>query len=317
MLISTIIAPTDALQIHRPQRPETARFDALDSAVLYHLQMQGRYGLPIWQLVNDVAAAQNPGCRDDARSIRLQLLKRLKRLLQIRMIFRFGRHAVSVVQLPRLSVKPGRRSPPGSTVSGRHILTQSFRAKTLENTSQNGIPGTKPDSVAIKQTESAMLVKSHSQSIAAMPSSAIAPERHKDTVEQIRNAAMALSQLPRQPKRKWSGYVNGTRIWRDRRILLPNGSPVFCYGARRGQVVWTTHPGKLVGGFCGEPLEWGVLPQDLISLLKNEAAATLGRLKFGRKERSSELKKQIARANGAKPCRGGRRRGRPAKVQTS
>src|SRR5712672_3841762 len=117
MLISTIIAPAGAPQVHRPQLSQTTAFDALDNAILDHVRTQGRYGLTIWTLVNHIASAQNPTSRHDARSIRLQILQRIRRLLKLARLFRVGRIAVSAVRLPKANVIRKRCSYRGSTTS--------------------------------------------------------------------------------------------------------------------------------------------------------------------------------------------------------
>jgi hypothetical protein len=312
MLISTIIAPSDAPQLHGPQVSQAKAFDALDDTILNQVRAYGRYGVLIWELVNHIASAQNPGSRQEARSIRLQVLQRIPRLLKLACLFRVGRVAVSVVRLPEASVIRKRGSHRGSTISRRAAgAQQSARKPPRIKLLQKNTYGQSASS-AMEKTQSDAKAKNQGRLPATLPCPSAETERdYIESNERIRAAGMALGRLRRQPKRKWSGYINGTRTWRDRKILLPNGSSAYCYGARRGRVVWSMHPGKLLGGFCGEPWEWGVLPQNCITVVKNEAAATLGRLKLGLKERPSEVKKHSARANGCKPCRDGRKRGRP------
>src|SRR6266850_4814771 len=115
MLISTIIASAGAPQVHSTQL--TTAFDALDNAILDHVRTQGRYGLTVWKVVNVIATTQNPTSRHDARSIRLQVLHRILRLLKLARLFRVGRIAVSVVRLPKASVIRKRCSYRGSTTS--------------------------------------------------------------------------------------------------------------------------------------------------------------------------------------------------------
>jgi hypothetical protein len=59
---------------------------------------------------------------------------------------------------------------------------------------------------------------------------------------------------------------------------------------------------------------WGVIRANQVQVIKNEAAILLGRFKKGIFERKSEAKASAARSNGAKPCRPGRKRGRPRQM---
>jgi len=140
------------------------------------------------------------------------------------------------------------------------------------------------------------------------------------TREEIRAAASFLAKMPRHQRRRWSGWLNPkkpyTRLWRGRRIILPDGEVCFAYGSLRGQVVWSRHENGLHGGLCGEPFEWGVLPASEIRLWKNPQAVLLGALKLGIREKPSLAKQIAARVNGARPCRPGRKRGRPSKLKT-
>jgi hypothetical protein len=129
--------------------------------------------------------------------------------------------------------------------------------------------------------------------------------------DEIRRAASALARLHHLAKRPWTGFIGKQRIRRDQRIILADGRQVFASGARQGRVVWSLHPGRLVGGLGGEPWQWGVVPAASVKLAKCESAAILGRLKKGCRERKSEAKAIAARINGARSCHSGRRRGRP------
>jgi hypothetical protein len=131
---------------------------------------------------------------------------------------------------------------------------------------------------------------------------------------QVSAAARALASLPRRPRRHWSGWLDpknpDSRIWRGRRIVLPNFEVCYAYGCTRNKVVWSRHDQGLQGGFCGEPFEWGVLPASAVRPWKNPHAVALGRQKRGIHEKPSLAKQNAARANGRRPTRPGRRRGR-------
>jgi hypothetical protein len=126
------------------------------------------------------------------------------------------------------------------------------------------------------------------------------PAKPKAVDDILTEAARALASRPRGKRKKWSGYVNGERVWRGRQIELPGGVSAYCYGALRGVVVWSFHPTCLPGEI-GEPLGWGALPQEAVRLVRNSDAQLLGRRKRGVRERWSEVKKASARNNGRKP----------------
>jgi hypothetical protein len=115
--------------------------------------------------------------------------------------------------------------------------------------------------------------------------------------------------LPRGVKKRWSGYVNGVRIWRNRRIRLPNGELAYAYGALRGKLVWTTCETGL-NAEPGDDWAWDVIDADQVRLVGNPNAVALGKMKAGVPEKESEAKKQAARANGRKACKPGRQRSR-------
>jgi hypothetical protein len=62
-----------------------------------------------------------------------------------------------------------------------------------------------------------------------------------------------------------------------------------------------------------DPLQLGIFRPHEVQIFKLPAAQLLGSLKRGIKERASEKKRRACRSNGMRPCRPGRRRGRPRK----
>lgn len=118
MIISAICAPADAPQLYDPPvaPAQSPRLDRLDNELVEAIRENGRYGALIWAVLNWIAADQNLACRAQARSIRIQLWQRLRRLLRAGLVFRFGRKAVTSVKLPSLTVRRSRRSRAGSTI---------------------------------------------------------------------------------------------------------------------------------------------------------------------------------------------------------
>lgn len=105
-------------------------------------------------------------------------------------------------------------------------------------------------------------------------SPATGPPKPNPTAEAISEAARTLGKR-RGIRKRWSGYVNGERVWRGREIELPDGRRAFAYGALRGQVIWSLDSSCLPGG-VDEPLGWGAMPQEQVRLVRNRAAQLLG-----------------------------------------
>ncbi|MHB8523745.1 MAG: hypothetical protein ACYDH9_23740 [Limisphaerales bacterium] len=125
-------------------------------------------------------------------------------------------------------------------------------------------------------------------------------------------AASFLASLPRKPERKWTGYLDGkTRLWRGRKVLLPDGRVAQVYGCIRGKVgVFWPDDFSLTGQGRA------VFKASQIRLLRLPAAVLLGAQKRGVAERKSPLKAAACRRNGGLPPRpGSRPRGRPRKAQ--
>jgi len=124
-------------------------------------------------------------------------------------------------------------------------------------------------------------------------------------------AARALAKRPRRVKRKWSGFVQGKRVWRNREIELSDGRRAYIYGVVRGRVGWSLHPIGIPKD--DDTLEnWGLAHESAVRLVRNPHAQLLGRRKAGIRERPSAAKAAAARVNGQMPPRpGSRPRGRP------
>jgi hypothetical protein len=148
MLISTICAPADAPQIFNPLPTPLPlpRLDRLDNEIVEAIRENGIYGAQVWAILNGVADAQNPACRDEARSIRLQLWQRLRRLLSAGLIFRFRRKYVSSVKLPRLTVRRSRRSHAGSTFhrTGDEKIRSVLKSPNFNLSGFRSVPNSNP-----------------------------------------------------------------------------------------------------------------------------------------------------------------------------
>jgi hypothetical protein len=281
-------------QILRPPPPVASkppRLNPVDEGIIAVLRDAGRYGLKVWALLDEVAASQNPVSRSERRSLRLEAWSRLRHLLRAEVVHRFGRPYVSFCKLPRLSVRRARRSRRGSTFKPNPSPEQQA--------SINSFSVSLSKKVQAPPVPSGFGLKTQSAKTTSAP-------RRPDPVD-LRTAAESLARLPRGVKGKLSGFVHGVRIRRDQAVLLPDGTLAFALGARRGKLVFFRDIPHVM-----EPGRWGLVDASTVTLLKNNAAVMLGRRKLGVREIKSEAKARAARLNGLRPCRDGKRRGRPS-----
>jgi len=305
MLIGTIYAPPTALQIaapNPPPAPSPPRLDQLDLELLNVIGENGEYGLPIWSLLNWVAGDQNPRDRHEVRSLRLELWHRLKRLMRARLVFRFGRKCVTLVKLPPIDRRRGRRA-----------RRPSVRRAAILNAGSTNCPPNTP--VAKARPQSIQCEPVHVKALPKQPLPQVEKSKSAPTREEISGSASALARLPRKPKRRWTGFIGHQRTYRDQSAFLPTGEPAFIYGVLRGQAIVTLDRGRLLGGYFGGGglMRWGVVPANQVKLVLNESARILGLRKRGVKERLSTTKRASCRRNGRMPARRGRR-GRPRKM---
>ena len=298
MLINIICAPPDAPQISTaPFQPALQpKLDRLDMRIVETVR---EFGLTkIWAVLNALADDEAPRNRAEGRNLRLHLLAKLRRLNRLGLVFFVGRNLVSPEKPdPETALAASRRR-------GRSVRKSSVFRAVSAGSSLN-CPKQQSATHPVQGTGDGSKNKSTGPVREAKKTKS-AP----DPAEVVL-AARALAQIPRKQKRKWSGYMDGERIWRDRKIVLPDGSVVYVYGARRGQGVYFRDLSREL-----EPGRWGAFKTSEVKLWKNPAAVALGSRKRGRKERRSSKKILAARANGRKPCRKGRTRGRPRRSQT-
>ena len=294
MLISEFSAPPSSPAHSAPPQPRPTQLDALDTRIVEALRIRGRYGAGVWEVINALADAYEHKSRADLRATRLAFWSRLRGLLRLKMIFRQGRTRISLCKLPAAGASRRRRKRAGSTseepVQESTSIASNYLSLQLPELSQptSGAPPVVP------KTKSA-----HSPA-------------------EVTQAARSLAQLPRRPRRRWSGWIGATRAYRNLPILLPDQREVYVFAARRGKVLFTSQPDGPIGSIEGIWRDWGVVRASQVGLLKNEAAALLGRAKSGRTERKSVAKMLAARRNARRPPRKGRRpRGRPRRTGQS
>jgi len=256
---------------------------------------------PIWSLLNAMDDEAGPSGRAESREFRIGLWRQLKRLLRMNLLWRHGRKCISRIEPPRLPT-PSRQSCSILRTrrrKGRATVRPSLGADAVSTDNCKNPDGT---NIPAGQSVIQLVRRDFREDGVTEP---VAKTKSLPTRDEVSTAARQLATLPRNRK-KWSGWLNEReRIWRDRKIILANGQPAFAYGALRGQIVFFRDVPRQM-----EPGRWGVVPARQVRLYLNPAARLLGKLKKGRKERTSLLKAEAARRNGMRPCREGRRRGR-------
>src|SRR5437899_10749293 len=94
--------------------------------------------------------------------------------------------------------------------------------------------------------------------------------------DQITEAARALAKMPRRRKR-WTGWLcDDWHGYRDQRVITPDGTVWFLYGALRRKAIITPERGKLPGGWGDGPFRWKVIPVEEVNRYRNPAAQLLG-----------------------------------------
>ena len=296
MLLSILCAPPNAPQIPAAplQTPLQPKLDRLDKKIVETVHESGL--TKIWSILNVVANEENPKNRTEGRDLRLLLLAKLQRLNRLGLVFFAGRNLVAPEKADPTTTQAASRRR-------RRTVRKSpiFRPVSAENSPKCGT-----------QQNATQLVQKLGNEPKNRP---IEPPQETGKTESdtgaaaLTSAAQTLARLPRKQRKKWSGYVDGRRIWRDQKIILLDGSVVYAFGALRGQVVYFRDLPREP-----EPGRWGAVNASQVKLWKNPAAVALGRRKSGVKERKSIWKLLAAWRNGRKPVRvGRRRRGRPAK----
>jgi hypothetical protein len=114
-----------------------------------------------------------------------------------------------------------------------------------------------------------------------------------------------------RPARLYTGYLGRRRAWFGQPVVLPGNVVGKLISVYRGLASVAWHD-----PFSIQASRVSAFETETIHPYKNPAAVALARLKRGRKERESEVKKRSARRNGSRPVRAGSRpRGRPRKHQ--
>lgn len=259
------------------------------------MSQHGKNPVGLWKVINGLARARQPQSRDQRRCLCLRFWGAVRELLRFKVLYRHG-PLIALQDFATRPRSPKRRAP-------------SVGTSTSKMTGSNpvvfpaGTPANNP------QTTDHELVISDANTVGSVPETKSATP----TPAEVSAAASALARLPRRPKRIWSGWLNDrVRTYRNMPIKLAGGETVYAFGARRRLLVYVREPGMCVGDPDEVVRSWGVVRASEVEVVRNPHAALLGRLKAGTRERKSEAKARAARLNGLRPCRKGKRRGRPS-----
>lgn len=235
-MISMIIAPESAAQTlpapeQRPHQPQPPRLDRLDEKILETLRDSGI--CQIWSVLNTVADGEDPRNRSEGRVIRLRLLDKLRRLNRLGLVFFAGRNMISPVKPDDETVRAiagwrrrtVRKAPGFRAVSARVPTAVSNAAKSQQ--------------LILREADNA-------KRLASEPTRKPDETKSGPTVDEISTAATILAKLPRKKtKRRWTGFIDFRRCYRDQPVNLPDGQSGYIYGVLR-------HTGSPVtGGVSG------------------------------------------------------------------
>ena len=308
-MISIIMAPTDRPQIpvaesfqSEQQKQSDARLDLIDKEILSKVA----YFEPVhmWSLTNFLTTSHGNIDRNSLREARHDIWRRIRRLKTLGLLHGYGRSRISVSKLPpKVRQKPSRKAVSSSRIQGRFNESTGSVAKTPSTPrpwiSQSTVANRplSPDSAPRRSMEAPGKTES-------------AP-----SVEQLADAARTLAGLLRKKPKEFAGFFRNQPCRFGQMARTPLGEILPIVFAYYGRVFLDVDVPK------GTPLSevWPRITwrERQLQIVKHPAAVALGRLKRGKKERPSELKKMTARANGAKPCKPGKRRGRPRKTTGS
>lgn len=255
------------------------------------------------------------GDRRDLRERRAEVFRQIDRMVQRGQLMKLGRYRLLTPDSGAASTADAadnRYRPRRNAALRRRSIAIPRNRSVQFGTANNDCRAPKPPNPVPEAVSTNKIVAN------CLPAQVAQLELPKPnpTDAEISEASRALAKR-RGFRKRWSGFVNGERVWRGREIELPDGTRAYAYGARGGVVIWSLDPARLPGG-NGKPLGWGALPQEHVRLVRCAAAQILGRLKAGVRERPSPAKAVAVRVNGCMPPRpGSRPRGRPRMVRES
>ncbi len=290
------MAPTSSPQISQALPVSPAR-PPLDDVDLQMVEIV-RDCEPIhaWRALDLLTASMSEGDRTAQRVARRELWDRLKRLKHLGILHGVGRSEVSVTQ----GLRSVQRRRPYRTPRPVGILaeTTAVSASASYRMAAPQKPGQEVENNLVSPSATV-----------CPPEVAPGKTENVSPPPDLSAAARELSRLARNRAKQWTGWLDGQRCWRGRLVRTPFGDILPLMMSNRGRVM-LSHPDfeTLPIAELRNRTMWKA---EQLQLAKNPAAVALGKAKLGTKERPSTLKQVTARANGLRPCRPGRRRGRP------
>lgn len=310
LVVSAILSPVPPSSAVQSPVQSPRRFEE-SHPVLDEIMRLGPGPVDRWELIQALESDLG-GDRRDLRERRAEVFRQIDDLVRRGRLVKLGRYRLLT---PDSNAAATLAAADNRYQRQRNAAPRPTRiTRPLKRTARDDIPSSrgrapKPPTPVSEAVSTNKLV---ANCLLAEPPQ-LDPPKPNPTGAEISEAARALGKL-REFKKRWSGYVNGQRVWRGREIELPDGRRAFVYGALRGTVAWSLQP---VGAlYCPDgPHGFGATRQELIILVRNAHAQLLGRRKRGVRERPSKAKAAAARINGRMPPRSGSRpRGRPRMV---
>ncbi len=183
------------------------------------IRQRGPTPVGLWEIINSLAKGRNPDSRAMRRCWRLRYLGAGRELVRAKVLYRHG----SLIALKDFAVKPRPRPP-------KRLSAPVGRLASEFGGSNPVLPVAKTTATSYQVSEPKVVVTSLSTPPGNNEMKSAAP-----TELEISAAASALAQLPRTRK-KWSGWLNGERMWRLRLVVVPGGRVLPAYFVRRGFV---------------------------------------------------------------------------------
>jgi hypothetical protein len=294
-MISFIAAPSSAPQIPRPSARVPKAENPLTPDEERILEAVGHYEVAkLWPLLDEIARDDGVSGREALRRERLELSTVVRRLIRTGSLIGYGRNCLALPGTPKLPTtycpkRPVTKRPlklPGSADLAPKPGPQMYSRDHFQNEIVTSKKPVKTQEGDVEKIESAV------------------------TPELISAAARELARIPRRPGKVWSGCVDGKRYWRGYPIQRPDGEIRRLFCVNRGRVVLIASDEDIEHFSLQRFFDLFWKSKD-VRFLKNQAAALLGKMKCGVREKPSAAKQEAARRNGTMPCRPGKRRGRP------
>jgi hypothetical protein len=295
-----VAVPTDA---HKTSSTDLC-VESTDFRLLELLKDDDGAPQPIWRVINGAAALKKPSNRAERDRLRLWTWQRLHRLIKAGAVTRRGPWVrLGSAPIPReLSRGSTRIQKAGQQWSQKDARQMS--AKIQRITSPPVIENQKRIGTKISTWNPANL-----ESPSPIPRTHL-NVRLVSSPAKVRDVAQRLAAHRWQFARKRTGEISGRRVRLGQTVLLPFGDEARVLFAGRGCTLLEIGDVRLLD----DCKIWAARASEL-RLCKNPSAITLGRKKFGTKERPSSRKVAACRNNGCVPPRpGSRPRGRPKKL---